>query len=93
LIRLTAYRIRVEADAWKRLFGELKIDPEVLLRDLPGYDEVRRSEQHARIAACPPEEAAGLLRRYGPEGAAIPTVEEAARAMRDFIDQRVAWWE
>jgi hypothetical protein len=31
-------------------------------------------------------------RRLGDADAVAPTVERAARAMRAFIDQRIAWW-
>ncbi len=82
----------VEADAWKRLCGELNIDPEALLRDLPCYDTMRRTEEAARLLAGTPEEAMAQLRRLGIEDAEAPTVEEAAKAMRAFIDQCVAWW-
>ena len=90
--RLAAYRLCVEADAWKRVCGELNIDPEALLRDLPGYDTLRRTEEAARLSAWTPEEATAQLRRLGPADTEAPTVEGAARAMRQFIDQRVAWW-
>ena len=91
--RFVAYRFCVEADAWKRLCGELKIDPEALLRDLPCYGTLRRTEEAARLLAWTPEEATDQLRRLGPADAEAPTIEGAARAMREFIDQRVAWWE
>ena len=91
--RLAAYRFCVEADAWRRLCGELRIDPETLLRDLPCYDTLRRTEEAARLLACTPEEATAHLQRLGPTDAEAPTVEGAARAMRDFIDRRVAWWD
>lgn len=90
--RLAAYRLRVQADAWRRLCDGLKIDPEALLRDLPCYDTLRRTEEAARLLAWTPEEATVQLRRLGAADAVAPTVEGVARAMRAFIDQRVAWW-
>jgi hypothetical protein len=90
--RVAAYAFCVQADAWKRLCGDLKIDPEALLRDLPCYETLRQTEELARAAVCTPEEATAQLRRRGPEDAEAPTVEGTARAMRAFIDQRVAWW-
>jgi hypothetical protein len=57
LARVVAYRMVVEADAWRRLCGELRIGPEVLLKDLPGYEEMQRTEEAARLAACTAEEA------------------------------------
>jgi hypothetical protein len=90
--RMTAYRLCVEADAWTQFCSELHIDPEALLRDLPGYDTLRLTQEAARLLLWTAEEAATYLRRLGPPGAQPPTVEGAAKAMRDFIDQRVAWW-
>jgi hypothetical protein len=92
VVRMVAYRICVGADAWRRLCGELKIGPETLLRRLPGYQAMQRTEEAARLYAFTSEEAVAYLRQSGGEGAEPPTVEESGKAMRDFIDQRVAWW-
>ena len=92
-IRMAGYRLCIEADAWRRLCAELKIDAEALLRDLRGYDAVRRTEKAARVSLWTPEEAAAYLRRLGVDDPQPPTVEGASKAMRDFIDQRVAWWD
>ena len=90
--RLAAYRLCVEADGWRRLCMDLKIDPETLLRDLPCYDTLRRTEEAARIAAWKPEEATAELRKLAGADVEAPTAEDAAKAMREFIDQRVQWW-
>ncbi len=85
-----AYKITVEAEAWERFCGELKIDPDTLLRDLPCYGTLKRGENSAKVGACTAEEAAALWREAG--GASPPTVEAAARAMHDLIAQREEWW-
>jgi hypothetical protein len=90
--RLTAYRLCVEADAWTRFCSEMHIDPEALLRDLPCYDTLQLTQKAARLFLWTAEEAAAYLRRVGPADGQPPTVEKAAKAMRKFIDQRVAWW-
>jgi hypothetical protein len=90
--RMAAYRFCVEADAWKRLSGEMNIDPEALLHDLPCYDTLRPMEALARFMAWTLEEATAELRRLGRADAKVPTVEMAVRAMRDFLDTRVRWW-
>ena len=92
LTRMVAYRIGVQADGWKRLCDELRIGPDFLLRDLPGYEDVQRTEEAARLAACTAEEATAFLRQSGDQTAEALTAEKAAKAMRDFLDQRVAWW-
>jgi hypothetical protein len=92
--RLAAYRFCVEADGWRRLCAELKIDPDALLRGVRGYDALQLTEKAARAFLWSPEEATAYLRRkYGPGDAELPTVDEAAQAMRKFIDWRVAWWD
>jgi hypothetical protein len=92
LLRLMAYHMTVEADAWKQLCAELHIDPEALLRDFPAYDTIRRWEEAARLDAYPPEEAAAALRSLGIEADKAPTVEATMKAMREFLDSRVKWW-
>jgi hypothetical protein len=93
-VRLAAYRFCVEADGWRRLCAELKIDPDALLRGVRGYDALQFTEKAARAFLWSPEEATAYLRRkYGPGDAELPTVDEAAQAMREFIDWRVAWWD
>jgi hypothetical protein len=90
--RMTAYQLCVEADAWTRLCAELQIDPATLLRDLPCYDTLQRTLEAARLFAGTPEEATAYLRELGRVDAEAPTVEAATRALREFLDQRVAWW-
>jgi hypothetical protein len=90
--RLAAYRFCVEADAWKRLCGDLKIDPEALLRDLPCYDTLRCTEEAVRPLALTAEEATAQLRRLGRAESEALTVEDVVQVMRTFIDKRVAWW-
>jgi hypothetical protein len=90
--RMTAYMLCVEADAWTRFCSELHIDPVALVRDLPGYNTLQLTQEAARLLLWTAEEAAAYLRRVGPGDAQPPTVEGAVKAMRDFIDTRVAWW-
>jgi hypothetical protein len=93
LARVMAYRLCVEADGFRRLCAELKIDRDAWLRDIPAYDALQLTEQAARGVACTPEEATTAdLRRCGDEAAEAPTAETAAKAMREFIDHRIAWW-
>jgi hypothetical protein len=89
---MAGYRLCVEADAWKRLHGELHFDPESLLRHLRGREALRLAEETARRFPWTAEEAAAYLRRKAPADAEVPTVAAAVQAMRGFIDQHVAWW-
>jgi len=93
LLRFAAYRLTVEAAARKQVFGEFQIDPDSYLADLPGYETLKHAEVAAETIACTPEEALAFARAYGAEDVAVLTVEGAAQAMRDFLDQRVASWD
>ena len=93
IARLIAYRLSVEADGWTRFCEELHLDGGALLRDLPCYDTLRRTQQAARALAWSAEEAADCLRRLGSGDAALPTAEGVARALRQFLAERVAWWD
>ena len=53
-----AYWFLVTADAWKRVCAEMMIDPEIPLRDNPGYENVKRLESVLRQSAFSAEEAA-----------------------------------
>jgi hypothetical protein len=90
--RLTAYRLNVEADGWTRFCAALHLDGEALLRNLPCYDTLQRTQQTARLVACTAAEAADYLRRLGWGDAAPPTVEGVAKGLREFLEARFAWW-
>jgi hypothetical protein len=105
LLKMLAYRYVVRADGWRLLCAELPIDPEVLLRELPGYDSVRQMEQVARLIAFSAEEALAFLRaeaeaaRPAEEGARavrreyqIATAADVARSMREFLKARLGEW-
>src|SRR5262249_8362858 len=65
LLRLDAYRFVVNADAWRLVCAGLHVDPEQLLRGLPGYDMLTRMEKAIRPVAFSPTEALAFLRDEG----------------------------
>jgi hypothetical protein len=93
IVRLAAYLITARVDAWRRLCGELGIDPEVLLEDLPGYTTVEGSEQAARALAFTAEEVAAFLREGGDEEVWPVTAETYLAGLREFLDGRERCWE
>jgi hypothetical protein len=93
LVRMLAYLIVVNRDAWKRCCAELEIDPDVLLREMPGYNTLAITEQAARLDAFTPAEATAALRRERGGEVEAPTVEGVAATLRGFIDQRAQWWD
>jgi hypothetical protein len=90
---LLAYRITVEATAWKRFCAELKLDADTLLRDLPTYDTLKSGQDAAGIGAFTAEQVAAFLRKAGREDCTPPSVEDSAKEMRVFLDSRIQWWD
>jgi hypothetical protein len=105
LLKLLAYRYVVRADGWRLLCAELHLDPEVLLKELPGYEAVQQMEQAARLIAFSAEEALAFLRADAeanrPAEDNIPgvrreyqmdTAADVAQSMRAFLQARLDAW-
>src|SRR5205823_43309 len=102
-LRLLAFQFVLDADAWKLLSAELRLDPEAILRHLPGCDLVRDVEEAARAIAFTAEEALACLRAQ-PEAAeaageaparreqSLDTAVDVARGMREFLAERARRW-
>jgi hypothetical protein len=104
-LRMLAYQFIVEAEGWKLFSAELHIDPDAILRHLPGCDLVRDMEEAARKMAFSPEEALAYLRSQVEAGEAaadqaparqrecrLDTPDDVARGMREFLAGRAARW-
>ena len=101
---MLAYRCVVCADGWKLLCAELKIDPDFLLREVPGYEAVQQMEKLSRLIAFTAEEAIMYLREMlgldapsAKETAAIreyriQTAAEVAQEMRAFLRAKLDAW-
>jgi hypothetical protein len=85
-VRMVAYLLTVHADAWGHFCAELRIDGDVLLKDLPGYDTAGLAEGAARLLAFSAAEAAAWLRRPGKEAAQVLTVESVVASLRELLD-------
>jgi hypothetical protein len=90
--RLEAYSFLVAREAWERFCAELHLDPEALLRILPGYATVQVAAASARVLAFSPEKAAEAFRLRWGDGAAVPTVETALADLRQALAARESWW-
>jgi hypothetical protein len=88
IMRLLAYRYVVQADAWKQICGRLQVDPAVLLKDYPGYDNLLRMEETARLVACSQEEATATVRQDGDADAQVTTAAAIAAVMWKFLEDR-----
>jgi hypothetical protein len=104
-VQTLAFRFVVRADGWKLLCRQLQIDPDVVLRDLPGYETVCQMEGVARLLACTAEQALACLREGAEREAAakgasppvrqdyrLDTAEEVARSMHAFLAGELAAW-
>ena len=97
LPRYYAARFVAHVDGWKQFCTELKIDPEVQLQLLIGWDMVQRTEKEAREQGFDAEEAARFVRletvpvegndsvERGPTP--VETAAELARAWHAILEQ------
>jgi hypothetical protein len=105
LSRMLAFQFVLDADAWQLLSAELQLDPEAILRHLPGCDLVRGMEEAARKMALTPEEALAYLRSgweasetaAGKAAAArreyrLDTAADLAREMREYLAGCAKQW-
>jgi hypothetical protein len=92
-VGMFAYMITVKVDGWKRFCSEFNIDSELLMKDLPGFETVRRTEEPARIVACTPEEATVWIRQRGDKTVETPTAEAVAAALSAFVTSWAERWD
>ena len=86
--RLHAYVFLVESEGWDRFCAELNLDPDVLVRDVPGYTTVEVAAKIARVLAYTPEEAAQAIRLQQGDTAEVPTVETTLAGYRKALAAR-----
>jgi hypothetical protein len=104
-VRLLAYRLVARADGWQSFYAQLPLDPDVLLRVLPGYEAVRQMEELARLVAFSAEEADAYLREVAQRdqslaskmprsegGYRIETAADVASSMWEFLRARGDCW-
>jgi hypothetical protein len=102
MLRMIGYRIITEAEAWKLLASELQIDPEELLRPVPGYESMRMAEQAAQYVTYSAEEALEYARAWKERTTAtadeaahpvhVETAADVAASMRKYLEQSVGEW-
>src|SRR5262249_47729623 len=93
IVRMAAYLVTARVDGWRMLCGEISIDSEVLLKELPGYTTVQRGEQAARAVAFTAEEAAVFVQARWGGGTRPVTAKTFLAGLREFVDWRAGWWE
>jgi hypothetical protein len=90
--QLAAQLFVAEADAWKLLCADLQIDPDAVLRHLPGYSVAQLTAEAARLDAFTPEEAAAWMREKGHDPSMLLTTESELTSMRAVLQSRMQWW-
>jgi len=86
--RMLAYLLVVHADGWRRFCSELRVDDDLLLRELPGYETLARAEEVGRIMAFISEEATAWARQTNGGSAEVLTVDTLVASMRELLDRQ-----
>jgi hypothetical protein len=81
MLRFVAFDFAANADLWQRFCADAAIEPDLLLKDCPGFATVKRTEEPARQEAFTSEEAAAYLGRINEAERA----EEAADATEPVV--------
>jgi hypothetical protein len=90
--RMLAYLFVVNADGWRCFCSELRVDGDLLLRELPGYETLARADEVVRIMAFTPEEATAWARQANGESAELLTSDAVVASMREFVDRQAEHW-
>jgi hypothetical protein len=91
-VAASAYLFVTKLDGWRRFCSEFPCDSEQLMKGLPGFATVKRTEESARLRACTREEATLWIREEGNKSAETLTVETVAASFWAFVNDRSGWW-
>jgi hypothetical protein len=89
---LLAFRLLRDANGWKRFCADLNIDPEIVLRHLPGYEMIKDAQASAPAIAFTASEAEAFLHSEKNVQAEEQSPEAVAEALREYLELRVTWW-
>jgi hypothetical protein len=105
-LRMVAYEIGANAALWKRFCADLGIDPDLLLKDFPGYATVKETEEASRLDAFTEEEALAYLRRRHEANEAaggrtpaanrvyrMRPMDEQAKELREILESLAKRWQ
>jgi hypothetical protein len=91
--QMWAYLITAKLDGWRQFCTELKADPELLIRGLPGSRGVKRIEETARGLTFTREEATAWVRGRGDEQAEVIDAGTVAADLWAVVNSWAASWE
>jgi hypothetical protein len=90
--RMLGYLLVVNGDGWKRFCSEMRVDGDLLLKELPGYETLARAEEVGRLMAFTREDAAAWIRKMcGPSAEAL-TSDAVVASMWEFLDCQAERW-
>ena len=90
---LAAGRImRKKYQSWMRFCRRLSVPPDSYWQDLPGFERIQRLLSMARSLSFTPKGFEHWAKRQNPNGAAIVTVKQLAKALMQTYRERVVWW-
>src|SRR5262249_45037992 len=104
-LRMLAYDLVANADLWQRFCADAGLDPDLLLKDYPGFATLQEMMDAARLDAYTPEEAAAYLRRHkGAETAGsrvlagecvyrMRAIEEQVKEFREIVEHLAKRWQ
>jgi hypothetical protein len=108
-LRMVAFDFASNANLWQRFCADAGIDPDLLIKDCPGFATIKRTEEAARLEAftaeeavaylCRIREAAGRSEAAGVRASAadrvyrMRPVEDQAKEMRAIIDRLAKHWQ
>jgi hypothetical protein len=90
--RMLAYLLVVNAEGWERFCSEMRVDGDLLLRELPGYETLACAEEVARLMAFTPEEATAWARRADGGSAVVPTSDAVVASLGEFLKRQAERW-
>jgi hypothetical protein len=92
-VKAFAYLLTIKIDGWKRFCSEFNVDSDMLIKNLPGFATVQRTEEAARLTAFTPDEANAWVRQLGGETAEVPTAEDVAVSLSEFVKGWAKRWD
>jgi hypothetical protein len=92
-VKAFAYLLTVKVDGWKQFCSEFNMDPDLLMKDLPGFATVRHAAEAAQLTVFTPDEVSAWMRQRGGETARAPTAEDVAVSLSAFVNSWAEQWD
>jgi hypothetical protein len=90
--RMLAYLFVVNADGWSRFCSDMRVDADILLREMPGYHTLIKAEAVARVMAFTSEEATAYARDASRESIEALTMGDVVASLQEFLELQADRW-